>query len=70
MSDLSSEMVVYSYDKRQNEGGMKAIFKVSGRMKAVTSALHVLILVFDKKERDYMSLSAHRDYLFIDAHWC
>lgn len=37
---------------------MKAIFTVSGRMKAVTSALHLLILVFDKR-RGIMCRSQH-----------
>lgn len=30
---------------------MKAIFTVSGHMKAATTALRLLILVFDKKRR-------------------
>lgn len=48
MSDPSSKMNVYLQDKQWEA---KAVYTVSGHMQAVTSALHLLILVFDKKRR-------------------
>ncbi len=41
---------MYTY-KTSSEKEMKAIFSVSGQMKAVASALHLLISTFDKKRR-------------------
>lgn len=68
MYDPGSKMNVYAEDKqwKGNESNIHDFLAVE----TVTSALHLLISVFDRKKKDYASLLAHRDYLLIDAHWC
>lgn len=53
--------------------GAKTALSLSGRVEAVSSARHVLILVFDNNTQknmgeDYVQLSSHGGYLLIDAH--
>lgn len=59
--------------RRAVERGEKQRLVFLGRVEAVTSARHVLILVFDNNTQknmgeDYVWLSAHGGYLLIDAH--
>lgn len=68
MSDPGSKMNVYLQDKqwKGNESNIHYFLAYVGSDISTPS----IDFVIWQKEKDYMSLSAHRDYLLIDAHWC
>lgn len=61
-------MNVYLQD-RQWKGNESNIHDFWAYVDSDISSLCIDLSIW-QKEKDYVSLSAHRDYLLIDAHWC
>lgn len=68
MSDPSSKMNVYLQDQqwKENESNLEYFWAY---VVSDISPSYIDLGIW-QKEKDYMSFSAHRDYLLIDAHWC